>query len=63
MHTDALLFALLAIGDLALIAYLRRRHGRSVRRSRMAESLRYAVRQATHSTVDIGMRDSSTTAS
>ena len=61
MYTDALLFALLAVGDLALIVYLRRCHGRRVRRSRIAESLRYAVRRATEPTLDVYISGGSTT--
>jgi hypothetical protein len=50
MHADALVFALLAVGDFALIVYLRRLHGLRQRRSRMRESLRYAIRRATDPT-------------
>ena len=46
MNIDALVLALLAIMDLALIAHLRRRHGKRVRSERMMASLRMAVRRA-----------------
>jgi hypothetical protein len=45
MNMDALLLALLAIGDLAFLVYLRRRHGRRVRMERVMASLRMAVRR------------------
>ena len=45
MSIDAVVLALLAILDLALIAYLRRRHGRRVRMERMMASLRLAIRR------------------
>jgi hypothetical protein len=45
MSVDAAFLALLALADLAFLAYLRRRHWRNVQRERMAESLRFAVRQ------------------
>jgi hypothetical protein len=45
MSIDAVVLMLLAILDLALIAYLRRRHGRRVRRERMMASLRLAIRR------------------
>jgi hypothetical protein len=38
------MLALLAIADMALLVYLRRRHARRVRRERMTASLRMAVR-------------------
>jgi len=44
MNLDALVLALLAIADMALLVYLRRRHARRVRRERMAASLRMAIR-------------------
>jgi hypothetical protein len=47
MQTDVLVLALLAIGDFALMGYLRRRHGRRTRSHRMAESLKYAMRRET----------------
>ena len=45
MSIDAFVLALIAIADLALIAYLRRRHGQRVRTQRMMASLRLAVRR------------------
>ena len=45
MNIDAVVLVLLAIGDLALIAYLRRRHGQRVTAERMMTSLRLAVRR------------------
>jgi hypothetical protein len=45
MSIDALVLALLAILDLALIAQLRRQHGRRVRSERMMTSLRLAIRR------------------
>jgi hypothetical protein len=45
MNIDALLLALLAIADLAFIAYLRRRHARRARADRMMASLRVAIRR------------------
>jgi hypothetical protein len=38
-HVDALLFALLAIGDMALIVFLRKRRNRRLRLDRMARCL------------------------
>jgi hypothetical protein len=46
MNTDAIMLALLAIGDLAVLVHLRQRHGRRVRMERMMASLRMAVRRA-----------------
>ncbi|MCX6630344.1 MAG: hypothetical protein NTW28_22220 [Candidatus Solibacter sp.] len=46
MNTDALVLALLAIGDLALIVHLRQRHAQRVRMERVMTSLRTAVRRA-----------------
>ena len=40
MSVDGTFLALLALADLAFLAYLRRRHGRQVRRERVADSLR-----------------------
>ena len=45
MNTDAVVLALLAIGDMAVLVYLRQRHGRRVRMERMMASLRMAVRR------------------
>jgi hypothetical protein len=45
MNIDAVVLALLAIADLAFIAYLRSRHGQRVRAERMMTSLRMAVRR------------------
>jgi hypothetical protein len=45
MNIDAVVLALLAIADLAFIAYLRSRHGQRVRAERMMTSLRLAVRR------------------
>ena len=41
---DALLFGLLTIGDIALIAYLRRRRSRLAKADRMMGSLRRAIK-------------------
>ena len=38
------MLALLAIADMALLAYLRRRHARCVQRERITASLRMAIR-------------------
>jgi hypothetical protein len=43
MNPDALVLALLAIGDFLLIVHLRQRHARRVRMDRMMTSLRMAV--------------------
>jgi hypothetical protein len=40
---DAILFGLLAVGDLSLLVHLRRRRARHLRQDRMARALRYAV--------------------
>ena len=45
MNPDALLLALLAIADLALIVHLRQRHGRRVQMDRVMSSLCMAVRR------------------
>jgi hypothetical protein len=45
MNIDAVVLALLAIADIALIVYLRSRHGQRVRAERMMTSLRMAVRR------------------
>ena len=48
MNTDALLLALLAIGDLALLVHLRQRHRQRQKKrvgmERVAASLRMAIR-------------------
>jgi hypothetical protein len=41
---DALVFGLLTIGDIALIAYLRRRRSRLAKADRMMGSLRIAIK-------------------
>jgi hypothetical protein len=41
---DALLFGLLTIGDIMLIAYLRRRRRRLAKAERMMDSLRLAIK-------------------
>jgi hypothetical protein len=41
---DAILFALLALGDIVLIAYLRRRRQRRMNVERMGRSLRLAIK-------------------
>ena len=43
MSVDAILMAMLAVLDILLIAYLRKRHARRVRDERMAASLRIAI--------------------
>jgi len=45
MNWDGVAIGLLAVGDLALIVYLRRRHGRKVRAARMRASLDLAIRR------------------
>jgi hypothetical protein len=45
MNMDAVVLALLAIADLALIVHLRQRHGRRAQMERMMASLRMAVRR------------------
>ena len=45
MNPDALLLALLAIADLAVIVHLRQRHGRRVQMDRVMSSLCMAVRR------------------
>jgi len=42
---DALVFALLALGDLALIAFLRRARRRRIQKQRMMRSLELAVQR------------------
>ena len=42
---DALMIGLLTIGDIALMAYLRRRHSRLAKVDRMMDSLRLAIKQ------------------
>ena len=46
MNTDVVVLALLAIGDMALIVHLRRRHARRIRMERMMASLNLAIRRA-----------------
>jgi hypothetical protein len=43
MNVDALVLALVAIADIALIVHLRRRHNRRLRQQRMMGSLRTAL--------------------
>jgi hypothetical protein len=45
MNPDAIVLAMLAVGDLALIVQLRQRHARRVQMERVAASLRLAVRR------------------
>ena len=45
MNPDAIVLAMLAVGDLALIVHLRRRHAQRVQMERVAASLRLAVRR------------------
>jgi hypothetical protein len=45
MNPDAIVLAMLAVGDLALIVHLRQRHGRQVQMERVMTSLRMAVRR------------------
>ena len=42
---DACMFALLATADIALLAYLRRRHRKSECTDRMMRSLEFAIRR------------------
>jgi hypothetical protein len=44
MNADALIFALVALADLAVLVWLRRRHGRRERARRMTRSLQLAIR-------------------
>jgi hypothetical protein len=44
MNVDALVLALVAIADMALIVHLRRRRNRRIRQERMMGSLRIALR-------------------
>jgi hypothetical protein len=46
MNIDAIVLAMLAVSDIALIVYLRRRHARRVRKERIMASLCLAVRRA-----------------
>jgi hypothetical protein len=45
MNPDAIVLAMLAVGDLALIVHLRQRHGQQVKMERVMTSLRMAVRR------------------
>ena len=45
MKADAMIFALVALVDLAVLVYLRCRHGRRERARRMTRSLQLAIRQ------------------
>lgn len=45
MNIDAILLGALAIMDMGLIVYLRKRHGRRVRMQRMMTSIRLFVRR------------------
>ena len=45
MNADALIFALVALADLAVLVWLRRRHGRRERERRMMRSLQLAIRR------------------
>lgn len=45
MNPDAIVLAMLAIGDLALILHLRQRHEQRARVERVMASLRMAVRR------------------
>ena len=45
MNPDAIVLAMLAVGDLALIVHLRQRHAQRVQMERVAASLRLAVRR------------------
>ena len=45
MNADALIFALVALADLAVLVWLRRRHGRRERGRRLVRSLRLAIRR------------------
>jgi hypothetical protein len=45
MNADAIVLAMLAVGDLALIVHLRQRHARRVQTERVMASLRMAVRR------------------
>jgi hypothetical protein len=45
MNADAIVLAMLAVGDLALIVHLRQRNARRVQMERVTASLRLAVRR------------------
>jgi hypothetical protein len=45
MNADALILALVALADLAVLVYLRRRHRRRERARRMMRSLQFAIRR------------------
>lgn len=47
---DALVFALLAIADIALLVYLRRRRARILRDERMCRTLTLAIRRSAAAT-------------
>ena len=46
MNIDALVLATLAVADIGLMVFLRRRHGKRVRKERIMASLCLAVRLA-----------------
>ena len=46
MNPDAILLAMLAIVDLAVLAHLRQRHALRMRQERIMASMRYAVHRA-----------------
>ncbi|MEO8367977.1 MAG: hypothetical protein ABI806_02100 [Candidatus Solibacter sp.] len=46
MNSDALVLALLAVADLAVLVHLRMRHAQRLRMERVMASLKFAVQQA-----------------
>jgi len=46
MNPDALMLALLAVADLALLVHLRQRHAERLRIERVMASLKFAVQRA-----------------
>jgi hypothetical protein len=43
MSADGIVIALVALADLGLLVYLRRRRGRRIREARMMQGLRFAI--------------------
>jgi hypothetical protein len=53
MNADALVLALVALADLAVLVYLRRRHHRRERARRMMRSLQFAISREIASTATV----------
>ena len=53
MNADALILALVALADLAVLVYLRRRHRRRERARRMMRSLQLAISREIASTATV----------